>query len=324
MDKVSVIVPVYNVENYLEKCLDSIISQTYKNLEIILVDDGSTDSSGKICDSYAKKDKRIKVIHKENGGLSDARNMGLDVASGKFISFVDSDDYIDKRFIEILYNNIIKTKADISICDFVWVYDKKIKYNKYSKKRIVVEGNRKYDYLYNEYSVIGPSQWNKLYKKYIFDDIRFPYGKLCEDQFVIHKELFKAKKVSYILKPLYYYVQRSDSIMHVMNVKRFDVIDAWMERVDFFHKNKLYEFEIIARKNLVNHIIYLVSKFSKEKKSKEEKKSINNIINRNKKNIKVSLRQSKNIKDKIKYFMFLYFRKFTILLARIKIFFVER
>ena len=127
---VSIIVPVYNVEKYLERCLDSLINQTLKDIEIILVDDGSTDDSGNICDKYAKKDKRIKVIHKENGGLSDARNIGLSIANGRYLQFVDSDDFIHKQMIEILYNTIINNNADISICDFDKVYENtKIKYN---------------------------------------------------------------------------------------------------------------------------------------------------------------------------------------------------
>lgn len=117
-DLISIIVPVYKVENYLSKCLDSMICQTYKNIEIILVDDGSPDNSGKICDDYAKKDSRIKVIHKENGGLSDARNAGLKIATGKYIGFVDSDDYISVEMYEKLYNQAKKEDADIACCNY--------------------------------------------------------------------------------------------------------------------------------------------------------------------------------------------------------------
>ena len=123
-DLISIVVPIYNVEKYLEKCINSIIIQTYKNIEIILVNDGSTDSSGKICDIYLKKDKRIKVIHKKNGGLSDARNVGIENAKGKYIAFIDSDDFIDSDFIEILYNLIIEYNADVSCCKCNVIYKK--------------------------------------------------------------------------------------------------------------------------------------------------------------------------------------------------------
>ena len=119
---ISIIVPVYNVESYLERCINSILNQTFKNFELILVDDGSTDKSGEICDSFAGYDKRIRVIHKKNGGLSSARNVGLDVSIGKYIGFVDSDDWIDEFMYEKLYRNMIKTKSDIVICNFSRVY----------------------------------------------------------------------------------------------------------------------------------------------------------------------------------------------------------
>ena len=121
-DLISIVVPIYNVEKYLEKCINSIIIQTYKNIEIILVNDGSTDSSGKICDIYLKIDKRIKVVHKKNGGLSDARNVGIENAKGKYIAFIDSDDFLDSDFIEILYNLIIEYNADVSCCKCNVIY----------------------------------------------------------------------------------------------------------------------------------------------------------------------------------------------------------
>ena len=122
-DLISVVVPIYNVENYIKKCVDSILSQTYKNLEIILVDDGSPDNCPQICDEYAQKDNRIKVIHKENGGLSDARNAGIDISKGKFITFIDSDDYIEKDYVEVLYNSIKENASDMAIGSHKAIYD---------------------------------------------------------------------------------------------------------------------------------------------------------------------------------------------------------
>lgn len=180
-DLISVIVPVYNVEKYLEKCVQSIINQTYENLEIILVDDGATDNSGKICDEFAKKDSRIKVIHKENGGLSDARNFGLDIATGKYISFIDSDDFVNKRLFEILHKEIIKNDYDIAFCDYFKFFENDNVDEEISNSYKILE-HTKYSIL-NLYYDIGHKHekavvaWGKLYKSKFFKDIRYPKGK---------------------------------------------------------------------------------------------------------------------------------------------------
>lgn len=219
MKKISVIVPVYNVEKYLSQCLDSIIHQTYKNLEIILVDDGSTDSSGLICDNYSQKDKRIKIIHKCQGGLSDARNAGLKIATGEYISFIDSDDFIDKNMYSILINNTQKYNSDI-----VWFNY----YNYYSKKHFInssiIKNNDLYDLsssdkikfaknLFYQYKM-DAHVWAKPYKRSIFNNIKFPYGKLFEDIFVLLPILSNAKIISTIPDCLYFYRNRSESIVN--------------------------------------------------------------------------------------------------------------
>lgn len=219
MKKISVIVPVYNVEKYLSQCLDSIIHQTYKNLEIILVDDGSTDSSGLICDNYSQKDKRIKIIHKCQGGLSDARNAGLKIATGEYISFIDSDDFIDKNMYSILINNTQKYNSDI-----VWFNY----YNYYSKKHFInssiIKNNDLYALsssdkikfaknLFYQYKM-DAHVWAKLYKRSIFNNIKFPYGKLFEDIFVLLPILSNAKIISTIPDCLYFYRNRSESIVN--------------------------------------------------------------------------------------------------------------
>ena len=176
MAKVSVIVPVYNVEKYLKQCLDSIVDQTLEDLEIVLVDDGSVDSSGTICDEYAKKDSRIEVIHKANGGLSDARNVGISKAKGRYIGFVDSDDYIKEDMYEILLNLIKKYDADVSICNLYDVIDgnecirnKENGIREYSRldilKEVLLDKN------------IQSYAWNKLYEKELFDEIKYPIRK---------------------------------------------------------------------------------------------------------------------------------------------------
>ncbi|MDV4769588.1 glycosyltransferase, partial [Enterococcus faecium] len=183
MCEISIIVPVYKVEPYLRKCVDSILAQTFTDFEVILVDDGSPDNSGKICDEYASKDSRVRVIHKKNGGLSSARNAGIDVARGKYLGFVDSDDYIEKDMYELLYDNIVKEQADLSICGIYDIYaGKKVKIlpeeykvlDKVSAMKIVLEAQ--------SFSVHAV---NKLYKKELFNKIRYPENIITEDAAVI-------------------------------------------------------------------------------------------------------------------------------------------
>ncbi len=215
MDLISIVVPVYNVEKYLKKCIDSIINQTYKNLEIILVDDGSPDNCGKICDDYAEIDNRIKVIHKKNGGLSDARNVGIKNSLGKYISFVDSDDYIKSNMIEELYK-AIKEGSQISICNRLEYFESM---NPPKSKKSFVNDN---EFLIMDkkegiaelcsFRLFDMSVWAKLYKKNLFDTIEFPIGKLSEDYYIMYKLFDKCQKISYINKPLYIYNQRQGSI----------------------------------------------------------------------------------------------------------------
>lgn len=213
MQIISIIVPIYNVEKYLPQCLDSIINQTYKNLEIILIDDGSTDNSGKICDKYKLLDNRIIVIHKSNGGLSDARNTGIKIATGDYISFVDSDDFIDKNMYTILFQKINTTNADI-----IWYnhynYQSSNEISKSSifvqeKQYLLPKDNYKFQYdLLNKYHLIGYC-WNKLYKKSIFDSILFPYNRKCEDLISL---LNKANNIICIPNTLYYYRNTPNSL----------------------------------------------------------------------------------------------------------------
>lgn len=201
---VSVIVPIYNVEKYLSDCLNSIINQTYKNLEIILVDDGSTDESSTIANYYSKKDKRIKVFHKKNGGLSDARNFGIEKANGKYLLFVDSDDFIEVTMIEELINSINEFHSDISVCGR-YIYSNEIIDEKHSlkeKKIYNTEDALKEVLLGKD---MEEATWDKLYKKELFEDIRFPIGEINEDIVTIPLVIGKAKIVSHVGKPLYYY-----------------------------------------------------------------------------------------------------------------------
>lgn len=220
---ISVIVPVYNVEKYLDKCVDSIVNQTYKNLEIILVDDGSPDNCPKMCDDWSEKDKRIKVIHKKNGGLSDARNKGIEMANGEYIGFVDSDDYVEGNYIEFLYKNIIDYDCEISMGKHYVIYPNK-KINTGSGKEYIMNSKECLEkMLYGE--DVDVSAWAKLYKKSLFKDISFPKGRLFEDSATTYKLVEKANSIVLDSQPIYYYIIRDNSITNYkFDEKKFDLI----------------------------------------------------------------------------------------------------
>ena len=233
--KISVIIPIYNVEKYLKRCLDSVINQTYKNLEIILVDDGSTDSSGRICDEYAAKDKRIVIIHKENGGISDARNKGLDICTGEYISFIDSDDWIDINYFNILLMYLVNSNSDISCCDYLRT-GKYITYFAYNKE-IEIQMFNKHDGLefYLEKDIV--SAWAKLYKKEIFRELKFPVGKINEDISTIFIAFSKAIKIVYVNQKLYFYYKNIESITKSkFTSKNLDLVKAYEEIVTLSKK----------------------------------------------------------------------------------------
>lgn len=242
---ISIIVPIYNVEKYLNKCVESILKQTYDNLEIILVDDGSLDNCGNICDEYAKKDSRIIVLHKTNGGLSDARNKGINIAKGKYIGFVDSDDYIDNDMFEILYNLCKNNNADISMISY-----------KEIENEIIINENSNYTnkvFKYNNIEAIKELlkdekiknyAWNKLYKKELFDGIEYPIKMAYEDVGTTYKLFEKAKKIIWYDIPKYNYIRRGTSIVSKNTYKNLkDFIDLSYQRYNYF-ENSIYSNKI--------------------------------------------------------------------------------
>ncbi len=286
MQLISVIVPVYNVEKFLIKCLESIVNQTYKDLEIILVDDGSTDTSGTICDAYKEKDNRIKVIHKKNEGLSEARNTGLMLATGDYISFIDSDDFIELDMYTYLISNMQKVDADIGICGTFIDYEDGKSITKNNSKEEVLN-NKEALIKLNSFSSFDMAVWNKLYKKKILENIKFPFGKKSEDYFVMYRYFDRAKKVVVLPKCKYHYFQRKNSISRSKKIS-YDYIEGSKQQKDFFEKNytdisfvanTAYAFSYIAT---YNHCIGYNIKLDKEKKKlfkTEVKEYLSDVIN---------------------------------------------
>ncbi len=226
MSEISIIVPVYNVEQYLHKCVDSILAQTFTNFELILVDDGSLDSSGEICDQYAKVDSRIKVIHKPNGGLSDARNVGIEAAHSPYLAFVDSDDYIAQEMYQMLFDDIRQAEADLAICGIYDVYGDKAPREKEQLHEILDRDTATIKIF--EGNLISVHAVNKLYRKEIFSSLRYPKGKYHEDSYVILDVLAQCNTIVVNTKQVYYYTHREGSInTERFSEKQFDFIDAW-------------------------------------------------------------------------------------------------
>lgn len=212
MPLLSVIITIYNVEPHIKKCIESVLSQDYDNLEIILIDDGSKDNSGEICDEFVKQDNRVVVVHQENNGVSAARNHGISKASGEYIAFIDGDDYIDSMMYETLMSNIIKYNADISACGYHDVYANRIIS---SQEEVVVDLFKKEDaikLLFGKNDKIKVFTWNKVYKKRIFEKIKFPIGEIYEDVAIILDILSECDRIVATNQPLYYYVHRDTSI----------------------------------------------------------------------------------------------------------------
>lgn len=255
---ISIIIPVYNIEKYIRRCIQSIINQTYRNLEIIIVDDGSTDNSGTVCDELAKADARIIVFHKMNGGLSDARNYGIEKAHGDYIGFVDGDDFIHPQMYELLLYTTLCEESDIVACESVRENEHDFCESHFDaeelKKRVIV--------IKPEKAVISPwkigvNVWNKLYKAALFNEIRYPVGKLCEDEFVYHQLICATKQITFLDIPLYFYENREGSIMDGINEKRIkDGNEALLDRVSFIAEKKWTEILPYAIMNYCDFCIF--------------------------------------------------------------------
>ncbi len=241
-DLVSVVIPIYNVEEYLKKCIDSVLNQTYTNLQIILVDDGSPDSCGQICDEYAMSDGRIQVIHKENGGLSDARNCGIEIATGKYITFIDSDDCIHARYIEILVSLAKEKLAEIVVGDFQLFQDNgqcqdKVLSEKDIQNAQILSSKHLYDNNFiNSESVRLTVAWGKIYERKLWEGIQYPVGKIHEDTFTTYKLMERARRVVYFKEPLYYWRENPNSITRgTFTCEHLLGLEAFGEQLEYFH-----------------------------------------------------------------------------------------
>jgi glycosyltransferase involved in cell wall biosynthesis len=278
---VSIIVPVYNVAEFLPACIDSFVCQTYQNLEILLINDGSYDNSGEICDEYAKKDLRIKVVHKENGGLSDTRNIGLDIAEGEYISFIDSDDIIHKQFIDTLLGILIASKAEISMCD----------YTKFSNILPTTLCNNKEDFEIHsgEYMLnnLYTKHWvpknviacNKLYSRKVWESLRYTVGVLHEDEYIIHELYANVQKVAYCQLRLYYYRQRHSSITNEISSKRIhDTLNIFNNREVFFRQHGYnHLIQLNSQAKLLN-VVLLATSYKNSETEELLRKNLRSIL----------------------------------------------
>lgn len=294
--RISIVVPVYKVEKYLDRCVESIVNQTYNNLEIILVDDGSPDNCPKMCDEWAKRDDRIQVIHKVNGGLSDARNAGLDIMTGDYVMFVDSDDFIDKEMCYDMLNLSVKEGADICCCNYFDFYE-----NVPFKKNDVIQvqtqifkGEEVIGLLFNKKLPLIMVAWCKLYKAEIFKELRFEVGRYHEDEFMIHHTLSRANVLVYTNKKYYNYLKRTGSITSKISNKNIeDSLEAFSLRYEFLNARykdkqdliKLHYMGLLRNlyvlcqdKTLKNRITNLFKNLYRESRKKDKKDKIFNYM----------------------------------------------
>lgn len=307
LPKISVIVPIYKVESYLNRCVDSILNQSYKNIQVILVDDGSPDKCGEIADNYEKKDSRVISLHKENGGLSDARNYGLRYATGEYVLFVDSDDWLNEDMIDTLVNISIESKADVVQSGFYYAYEDYLLYDDryYSEDMDCMELNR--EELMKELVInerVKNFAWGKLYKINLIKDIPFKKGVLFEDVFWAHKVMDRVNKYVICHKPMCYYLQRNDSIVATYTVRNLDIIKGLKERHSFIEKNYkslIKESYKIVTKTILLHY-YLLSNNKDKDLDGVHRRELKNYIIDNYKEIKESISDDKELSTELSLF----------------------
>lgn len=279
---ISVVVPIYNVEKYLEKCVKSIENQTYKNIEIILVDDGSPDDCGKICDLLSEQDSRIRVIHKKNGGLSSARNAGIDVAQGEYIGFVDSDDTIEPFMYEKLYTSLANNNHLLSVCAVNYVYE-----DGTIRTKSNLDNDRYFEFYdamveMNTHRIFDMGAWSKLYRRSLFENLRFPEGKLSEDYYIMYKIFERAQGISYVSIPCYNYLQRQNSITKSSKINH-DHEYAAKQQMEYLVK-KYPNMKVLAHTSYASAALTVYDSYIKNgvKCSNKDLKHFKSVIKENK------------------------------------------
>lgn len=283
MVKISIIVPVYNVEKYIDKCLNSLVNQTLKDIEIIVVNDGSPDNSQKIVDKYTKKYSNVKSYIKKNGGISSTRNYGLKYAKGEYIAFVDGDDYVDITMFEKLYNKAKEKSYDVVECNPRMVDDngKLIKDVYYTLSNDVTTEEELKKYMINMYT----SVWNKIYKKSLFNKgIKFKTGVWFEDVEFLYKLIPFVKSIGFVNENLYYYVQREGSITKTFDDRLYCYVDNWNGIIEFYKKNGLYD--IYYKEIEYSYVRYLFASFIRQSSNYKDKENFNRTVEMAKKNVK--------------------------------------
>ena len=315
MELISVIVPIYKVEEYLDKCIRSIVEQSYTDLEIILVDDGSPDQCGAMCEEWAKKDSRIKVVHKENGGLSDARNAGLAVATGSLISFIDSDDWIAPEFIHTLYQAMVQSGAQIAECAVELVDEEGTGLRvRGPEKQEVLEKLEALRRLILEEGVFQ-TVWNKLYRREAVEDILFEKGKYNEDDFWTYQVFDRAEKLALVDKPMYFYLQREGSIMGVgYNPRRLDGLEARFRRMEYFENHEFLR--NLTRQQIMLDYMWHLQSILRHLSGPKKQNSVASVLKMKKATPYISgLRLTLNTKYCVWYYAFILAPKLT---ARIR------
>ena len=260
---ISIIIPVYNAGKYLDKCISSAANQTYRNIEILLIDDGSTDASKEICDSWSSQEDKIRVIHQENGGVSKARNTGVKNARGNFLMMIDSDDYISPFMVEELFRGYSLTNADIVICDYeqgeLREYSFVAGLSDFRDMDFKMIMNCVYSEGHDALRYISP--WGKLYKKALFNGLTYPEGRIFEDIYITHQILYKAERIVVTDQKLMYYFRHADSIMHrPFHLGKLDYLDALKDRMNFFKTHNLGVLEKTAYEEYLHALIWEYSR----------------------------------------------------------------
>lgn len=323
---VSVIIPVYNVADYLTECIQSVLNQTYRNIEIVIIDDGSTDGSGSICDKAAENDERIKVTHQENNGVAAARNAGLDAATGEYIMFVDSDDYIEPDAVEYLLNIIVHKSADLVIGDYVRVNtdDERLDSIEGDEKSVeLISQKRFWEIVRTVAKPIGIVLVARLYRASIWDGIRFEKGFIHEDQMITHRIIDRCTKIYMTNKVLYNYRRTPNSIMtKPFRIENLDYAKGLTDRIEYFKENENYEDVLYTFGAGTREILkgYERLDLSDEK----VKKKLDDLYTEYKGIARYIMGQSCKITIKIRMWMFIYCRRLYSCIRKFRLIFMDK